>query len=250
MPRSNAAGSKLNPSAVVFATTKWTRVLLARNPDSIEAQAALGELCQTYWYPLYAFIRRSGYTREDAQDLVQDFFARLLSQEWLAQVDRRKGRFRSFLLAALKHFLANEWDRKRAIKRGGGQHFVSFDGASLEARYELEPSHLDSPDKIFERRWAMLLLDKALVRLQQEHIQEGKRVVFEALKDCLTGSRDSVRYSEVASRLGVTMGALKVMIHRFRRRYREVLREEVAETVAEPGQIEDEMKYLLEALRS
>jgi RNA polymerase sigma-70 factor (ECF subfamily) len=250
MPRSNAAGSKPNPSAAVFATTKWTRVLLARHPESIEAREALGELCQTYWYPLYAFIRRSGYSREDAQDVAQDFFARLLSQEWLAQVDRRKGRFRSFLLVALKHFLANEWDKKRALKRGGGQQFISFDGAGLEARYELEPSHLDSPDRMFERRWAILLLDKALARLEQAHLEEGKTLVFETLRDYLTGDRHSIRYAEVATRLGVTLGALKVMVHRFRRRYREVLREEVGETVAEPGQIEDEMRYLLEVLRS
>src|SRR5215471_5846068 len=126
MAGSNAAFSKPNPSAAAFATTKWTRVLLARNPESTEAREALAELCQTYWYPLYAFIRRSGYIREDAEDVAQDFFARLLSQDWLAQVDRRKGKFRSFLLAALKHFLANEWDKKRAIKRGGGQQFVSL----------------------------------------------------------------------------------------------------------------------------
>jgi RNA polymerase sigma-70 factor (ECF subfamily) len=251
MPRSsNAAFPKSGSSAAVFATTKWTRVLLARNPDSLEAREALGQLCQTYWYPLYAFMRRSGYAREDAQDLAQDFFARLLSQEWLARVDPRKGRFRSFLLAALKHFLANEWDKQRALKRGGGHQFVSFDGASLEARYELEPAHLDSPDKVFERRWALVLLDKALARFQQEHARDGKALVFETLKDCLTGSRDSIHYAEVARRLGVSVGALKVMVHRFRRRYREVLREEVAETVAEPAQIEDEMRYLLEALRS
>lgn len=234
----------------MFATTQWTRIVMARGAESTEARAALGELCQAYWYPLYAFIRRSGYTREDAEDLVQDFFARLLSQDWLAQVDQSKGRFRSFLLAALKHFLANELDKARAIKRGGAQRFVSLDGATAETRYQLEPADLNSPDRIFERRWAIELLERALARLQHEHAQAGKEVVFEALKNCVAGSRESIPYSELAPRLGVTVGALKVMVHRFRQRYRNVLREEVSSTVAEPGQIEQEMRYLLEVLRA
>lgn len=250
MPRSSAAFSKSNPSNAVFTPTQWTRVFLARGGKSTEAREALGELCQSYWYPLYAFIRRSGYSREDSQDLAQEFFARLLSRDWLAQVDESKGRFRSFLLAALKHFLANELDKARALKRGGAQQFISLDGASAETRYQLEPAHLESPDKIFERRWAIQLLDKALAALQQEHVQEEKGVVFDALKECLAGSRESIPYIELAPRLGVSVGALKVMVHRFRGRYRDLLREEVARTVVEPGQIEGEMRHLLEVLRS
>jgi RNA polymerase sigma-70 factor (ECF subfamily) len=250
MPRSSVAFAKPNPSAAVFTTTQWTRVFLARGAQSAEAREALGELCQIYWYPLYAFIRRSGYTREDAQDLSQGFFARLLSQDWLAQVDQSKGRFRSFLLAALKHFMANELDKARTLKRGGAQQFISLDGVTAETRYQLEPAHLESPDKIFERRWAIQLLDKTLAALEREHAQEGKGAVFETLKDCLAGSRDSICYAELAPRLGVTVGALKVMVHRFRQRYRNLLREEVSLTVAQPGQIEDEMRHLLEVLRS
>jgi RNA polymerase sigma-70 factor (ECF subfamily) len=250
MPRSSAAFAKPNPSAAVFRTTQWTRICLARGVQSTQARAALGELCKIYWYPLYAFVRRSGYAREDAQDLVQGFFARLLSQDWLAQVDQSKGRFRSFLLAALKHFLANELDKARALKRGGAQQFLSLDGVTAESRYRLEPAHLDSPDKIFERRWAIQLLDKALAALQQEHNQEGKGTVFETLKDCLTGSRDSIHYAELAPRLGVSVGALKVIVHRFRQRYRELLREEVSQTVAAPDQIDDEMRHLVKVLRS
>jgi RNA polymerase sigma factor (sigma-70 family) len=250
MPRSSAAFSKSNPRAAVFTPTHWTRVFLARGGKSTEAQEALGELCQTYWYPLYAFIRRSGYSREDAQDLAQEFFARLLSRDWLAQVDQSKGLFRSFLLAALKHFLANELDKARALKRGGAQQFVSLDEVTAETRYQLEPAHLDSPDKIFERRWAIELLDKALAALKQEHALQGKGVVFDALKDCLAGSRESIPYAELAPGLGVSVAALKVMVHRFRGRYRELLREEVSRTVAEPSQIEVEMRHLLEVLRS
>src|SRR5262249_44698383 len=156
-----------------------------------------GELCQAYWYPLYAFMRRSGYPREDAQDLAQEFFARLLSRDWLAQVDASKGRFRSFLLAALKHFLANEMDKARAIKRGGALRFISLDGVTAETRYRLEPAHLESPDKIFERRWAIQLLDKTLIALEREYAQEGKGVVFDSLKDFLAGSRESIPYAEL-----------------------------------------------------
>ena len=250
MPRSSLAFSKSKRSAGGFAATRWTRVFLARARESPEAREALEELCQTYWYPLYAFIRRSGHTREDAQDLAQEFFARLLARDWLAQVDASKGRFRSFLLGALKHFLANELDKARAIRRGGRQPFISLDAVTAETRYQLEPAHLEAPDKIFERRWAIQILDKALAALQREHTQQGKGVVFDTLKDCLAGSRESVPYAELAPRLGVSVAALKVMVHRFRGRYRDLLHEEVARTVDEHGQIEGEMRYLLEILRS
>jgi RNA polymerase sigma-70 factor (ECF subfamily) len=250
MPRLSVGFSSSRASAAAFAATQWTRVFLAREGKSTEARKALGDLCQAYWYPLYAFIRRCGYTREDAQDLAQEFFARLLTRNWLAQVDESKGRFRSFLLAALKHFLANELDKARALKRGGAQRFISLDGVTAETRYQLEPAHSESPDKIFERRWAIQLLEKALVALQQELAKEGKGAVFDELKDCLAGSRESIPYAELAPRLGVTVGTLKVMVHRFRGRYRELLREEVSRTVAESTQIESEMRHLLEILRS
>lgn len=250
MPRSSVASSNSTANHAVFAATRWTQVFLAREGNSTEARNALGELCRTYWYPLYAFIRRSGYTREDAQDLAQEFFARLLARDWLAQVDQSKGRFRSFLLATLKHFLANELDKARAIKRGGAVRFISLDAVTVETRYQLEPAHLESPDKIFERRWAIQLLDKALAALQQEYAEEGKGPVFDRLKDFLAGSRESIPYAELAPELGVTIGALKVMVHRFRGRYRDLLRAEVSRTVAEVSQVDGEMRHLVEVLRS
>lgn len=249
MPRSGVASSNSNNTHAVFSPTRWTQVILARDGNSTPARKALGELCQTYWYPLYAFIRRSGYSREDAQDLVQEFFGRLLARDWLAQVDESKGRFRSFLLAALKHFLANQLDKARALKRGGAHQFVSLDGLAAETRYQLEPADLQSPDKIFERRWALQLLDESLAALQQEYAREGKDAVFDQLKVCLAGSRESIPYAELAPRLGISVGALKVMVLRLRARYRELLRRAVSCTVAEASQVEVEMRHLVEVLR-
>jgi RNA polymerase sigma-70 factor (ECF subfamily) len=250
MSQSDVPFSNSNPSAAVFTPTRWTQVFLARGGKSTVSREALENLCRTYWFPLYAFIRRSGYTREDAKDLAQEFFARLLSRDWLSQVDENKGRFRSFLLAALKHFLANEMDKAQALKRGGGQKYISLDAVGAETNYQLEPAYSESPDKIFERRWAIQILDQALAALQQEHVREEKGVIFNTLKDCLTGSRESLPYAELAPQLGVNVGTFKVMVHRFRGRYRDLLREQVARTVDEPSQIDDEMRHLLEVLRS
>ena len=250
MPESTAVSDASTHGAAAFATTRWTRVLLARDANSTEARDALAELCGSYWYPLYAFVRRSGHGPHDSQDLVQEFFARLLSRDWLAQVDRAKGRFRSFLLAAMKHFLANEWDKSQALKRGGDQQFISLDQNAAEARYGLEPAHSDSPDKIFERRWAMMLLEKVLARLREEHARQGKERTFEELKNSLAGSRESLPYAEIGARLGVSEGAVKVTVHRFRQRYRELLREEVARTVATPEEVDEELRELFEVLRS
>lgn len=250
MPESSkGSNGTLDPGAT-FATTQWTRVLLARDPNSAEGQDALAGLCREYWYPLYAYVRRTGQSAEDTQDLVQEFFSRLLEKEWLRQADPARGKFRSFLLGAMKHFLANEWDKARAAKRGGRLQIISLDQESAETRYRAEPSHTDTPDKIFERRWAMMLLEKVLGRLRNEHASEQKRRLFEELKNCLAGSRESLPYAEIGTRLGLSEGAVKVAVSRFRQRYRELLRDEIGQTVSEPAQIDEELQHLIVSLRS
>lgn len=234
--------------ASAFATTQWTLVLHAGRPDSPDAARALAALCTSYWYPLYAFVRRQGKSAHDAQDLTQEFFARLLEKNYLAQVSREKGRFRSFLLAALKNFLANEWDKVRAQKRGGDRTFVPLDATAAESRYAIEPVDALSADKIFERRWALTLLDRAIEQLRAEHVKAGRGPIFDELKGCLTGDGSTVSYAEIATRLGTSEGAIKVAVHRLRQRYREVLRAEVANTVAQPGDVDDELRQLFAAL--
>ena len=250
MSPGDPAGAGFRPGADYFATTHWSVVLSAQRHDSTRAQAALSVLCQAYWYPLYAFVRRQGHGPEDAQDLTQEFFARLLARNYLADVQREKGRFRSFLLAALKHFLANEWDRARAAKRGGGQLLVSLDDSEAENRYRLEPADAMSADKIFERRWALTLLEQVLRRLRDDYAAGGKVVMFEELKPSLVGSSQSAPYAELAGRLKMSEGAVKVAVHRLRQRYRELLREEIAQTVAVPGEVEDEIRHIITILSS
>jgi RNA polymerase sigma-70 factor (ECF subfamily) len=223
-------------------------VLLAGGRTTPQRDEALARLCQTYWYPLYAYVRRQGHSPHDAQDLTQEFFARLLAKKYLGQVRRDQGKFRSFLLAALKHFLANEWDRARAQKRGGGKTIISLDEHSAETRYGLEPADPLAADKIFERRWALTLLEQVLAALRQEFAGAKKLQQFEALKEFLTGGRDLETYAVLASKLGMTEGAVKVAVHRLRRRYRELLRAEVANTVASPDDVDDEIRRLFTAL--
>jgi RNA polymerase sigma-70 factor (ECF subfamily) len=223
-------------------------VLAAGHGDSTQARAALEELCRTYWYPLYAFVRRQGHGPAEAQDLTQEFLARLLARQDLAAVDRAKGKFRSFLLASLTHFLANEWDKARARKRGGGQAPVSLDAETAEARYRLEPADTMSADRVFERRWALTLLDQVLERLRAEAVAEGKGQRFEALKAALVGDEAALPYARIAARLGLSEGAVKVAVHRLRQRYRELLRAEIANTVAGPEQVDEELRHLFQAL--
>jgi RNA polymerase sigma-70 factor (ECF subfamily) len=223
-------------------------VLAARDRDSPEAKQALGQLCESYWYPLYAFIRRSGHNSEDARDLTQEFFARLLEKDFLADVDREKGKFRSFLLAACKHFLANERDRALAQKRGGGRTVLSFDAEAAESRYRSEPQHTLTPERLFERRWVIVLLQTVLNRLRTEQERAGKRELFEQLKGFLAGDRGPARYSSVAEALGTTEGALKVAVHRLRNHYRVILREEISRTVNDPAEVEAEIRNLFVAL--
>lgn len=228
-----------------FATTHWSLVVSAQGEPG-RAQTALAALCQAYWYPLYAFVRRQGLSAPDAEDLTQEFFARLLAKGWLEAAAQDRGRFRSFLLAALKHFLANEWHRARAAKRGGGATPVALDALSAEARYLHEPPDAATPERLYDRRWALTLLDQVLTRLREEMAQAGRLEQFEALKFSLAGEKCA--YAEVARKLGCREGAVKVAVHRLRERYRALIRAAIAETVATPEEIEAELRHLFAAL--
>jgi RNA polymerase sigma-70 factor (ECF subfamily) len=233
-----------------FATTQWSLVLAARDQAAPWAREALAALCRAYWYPLYAFVRRQGYGADQAQDLTQEFFARLLEKDFLQVVDREKGKFRSFLLAACKHFLANERDRANARKRGGGRTCLPLDFGAAEGRYGLEPAHALTPEKLFARRWALTLLDQVLAQLREEFLRAGKGPLFERLKVFLAGEKGTPSYDQVARELGSTEGAVRVSVHRLRKRYRELLCAEIARTVHDPGQIGDEIRDLFTALGS
>ena len=238
------------PGAVgqaIFATTHWSVVLAAAKEETPEAAAALERLCRTYWYPLYAYVRREGYNPADAQDLTQEFFARLLARNSLAQVAPEKGKFRSFLLAAMRHFLSDQRDRARAAKRGGGQEVLSLDAQEAEERYRLEPVDRLDAEKIYERRWAMTLLEQALFRLRDESAAAGKAELFERLRRFVAGDSDAT-WGEAAAELGLSEGAMKIAVHRLRARYRALLRDEIAHTVADPTEIEAEVRYLMRVI--
>lgn len=236
------------PRRAGFADTRWSMILRAGRNDTPRARAALATLCGHYWFPLYAHVRRRGHSAHDAQDLTQAFFARLLEHGTLAAADPRRGRFRSFLLASLNHFLADEWDRSRAQKRGGGLEMVALDFTSAEERFASTTPDGLSPDRAFDRQWALALLDTVLVRLEDEWRCESKADTFAVLKQTLTGTRDSQPYAELAAELGQTEGAVKTAVHRLRRRYRELLQAEIADTVATRDDEKDEMTTLLRAL--
>jgi RNA polymerase sigma-70 factor (ECF subfamily) len=231
----------------VFATTHWSVVLTAGTSDTTRAHAALANLCQTYWRPLYAYVRRRGYAAHDSEDLTQAFFARLLERKDVATVNPERGRFRSYLLGAMNHFLCDEWDKARAQKRGGGR-VVHLDTTMLEEMQGGATNESLSPEKLYDQRWAITVLEEVHARLRSEQRAEGKGEQFEALRFCLMGERSTVPYAEIASRLGMTEGAVKVAVHRLRRRYRILLREFIADTVATPDDIEDELQHLLKAL--
>jgi RNA polymerase sigma factor (sigma-70 family) len=232
----------------VFATTHWSVVLTAGRRDTPRASDALSRLCQMYWYPLYVYVRRRGHPAADAQDLTQEFFARLLENRWIDQADPQRGRFRSFLLSAMKHFLANEWNKAHTRKRGGGAVLVSLNDDSAENRYVLEPASESTPESQYERRWALALLEGVLFRLEEEYGQEGKADLFAVLKSSLTVNRIVLPYPDLAAKLGLTEGAVRVAVHRLRKRYRQLLRAEVAQTVASPDEVEEEMHYLFQVL--
>jgi RNA polymerase sigma factor (sigma-70 family) len=231
----------------VFATTHWSMVLAAGRSDTPKAQASLEKLCQTYWLPLYAFVRRRGYSEADAEDLTQEFFARLLEGNWLGRADQQRGRFRSFLLTSFSYFLANEWDKSRTQKRGGGR-VVSLPLGGTDTSCGWEPADEVTPEQAYEWRWALTLLDQVMSRLSAEYAEQGKAGHFEELKPCLLGDREAQPYAALASKLGMTEGSVKVAVHRLRQRYRQLLRQEVANTVATPEEVDEEMRHLFAVL--
>ncbi len=241
----NTKGQTLAGSSE-FPTTRWTLVVAAADPQRKEARSALISLCEGYWYPLYAYVRRRGYPADQAQDLTQEFFIRVLEGRYLDHADPEKGRFRSFILTSMKFFVADEEDRRRAHKRGGGA-VLPLELASGEDRYQREPAHDETPERIFERRWALSVLDRVVDRLRNEFMQHGRPEHFERLKMFLLGKSEAP-YATLAREMNTSEGALKVAIHRLRKRYRELFRQEIADTVADPGEVESELRFLAAAL--
>jgi RNA polymerase sigma factor (sigma-70 family) len=229
-----------------FESTQWSVVLAAAGDRTGASREALEALCERYWYPVYAFVRRRGHAADEAEDLTQAFFAKLIEKHYVRDADPARGKFRAFLLTAVTHFLANERDREAALKRGGGRMIVSLDGEAAEGRFRAEPADPLTPERVFERRWALTTLERALARLRAEHERAGAADRFERLKGCLTG--EAASHGELAAALGMTEGAVKVAVHRLRRRYRELLRAEIAETLVDPATVDDELRELLAAL--
>src|SRR5580658_4485445 len=225
-----------------FPTTRWTLVVAAADPQRKEARSALVSLCEGYWYPLYAYVRRRGYQPDQAQDLTREFFMRILEGRYLDRADPEKGRFRSFILTSLKFFVADEEDRRRAQKRGGGA-VLSLELSSGEEWYQREPAHDETPERIFERRWALSLIDRVVEKLREEFVHHGRPEHFEQLKVFLLGQSDAP-YAALAREMNTSEGALKVAIHRLRKRYRELFRQEIADTVADPTEVESELRFL------
>ncbi len=223
-------------------------VLAAGTDSSPAAREALEELCRTYWFPLYAYTRRRGFSPHDAEDLVQGFLARLIEKEMLAALQREGGRFRAFLLACFNHFLSDQRDSARRLKRGGGREILSLNTEQAEGRYSLEPADVVNPEKVFERRWALTVLETVLARLKAQLETEGKGPLFAHLQALVLGEASAVRHAEIAARLGLSKSAVAVTVHRLRQRYRRLLREEIAQTVQRPEEVDDEMRYLLAVL--
>ena len=232
-----------------FATTRWSLVLSAQEGTSDQARQALAELCESYWYPLYAFVRRQGQDPDEARDLTQAYFARLLEKDYINDVRPEAGRFRSFLLASLKHFLYNEWDRSQALKRGGGVEKVSLDAVEAERRYALEPKETTTPEVLYEQKWATTVLDRAMSRLRGGYEETGRRPQFEVLSQYLVGTGAGGSYKDLARSLEMSESGVKVGVHRMRKRFGKCLREELAATVGDPQDIDDEIKYLLSIAR-
>lgn len=233
-----------------FATTHWSLINAAR-PDEISqtrAREALEELCRNYWYPLYAFVRSRGYSAVDAQDLTQAFFAQIIETCGFASADSKRGRFRSYLLGAMKHFLANEWNRAQTQKRGGKVQFIEWDAIDPETRYAETSEQSDNPEHLFDREWALQIIAGALQKLRDEMAKAGRHEQFDALKGCLTGEDQTPR-EQIAARLNMSQGAVKVAVHRMRQHYRTLLRAAIAETVSNEDDLNDEMRYLVEVLR-
>jgi RNA polymerase sigma-70 factor (ECF subfamily) len=241
---------EFEPAGAQFHTTRWTLVMVSAQSQVVGGKAALSELCRIYWYPLYFFVRRRGYSPHDAQDLTQGFFLHLLEHRALTRVDRLKGKFRSFLLASVQNYLSNESQRARSLKRGKEYEFVSLDWESAENRYRLEPADYLTAEKIYDARWAMTLLTHVMLTLERAYVAEGKASTFQALEIFLRfgDSRPSPSYEELSEKLGVSVGGVKTLVHRLRKRYSALLREEVARTVSDPEEIDSEIHSLCDAL--
>lgn len=236
------------PQHDIFVTTRWTVVLQAGRKSSPHSDRALADLCQSYWYPLYAYVRRRVNSREDAEDLTQAFFAKFLEKNYLEGLSAERGKFRAFLLAALKHFLANEWDKAGRQKRGGGVQHLSLDWQQADDRFHYEPPDHATPDRLFDREWALALLERVIERLQAECAAEGRAELFVQARGYLMVGEAAIPYVQAASKLGMDEGAVRVAVHRLRKRYRELLREEIAQTVNDPAQVKEELKSLQAAL--
>ena len=245
MPPSGQESEAAGPR--VFATTHWSVVLAAGEGDSAPGQRALETLCRAYWYPIYVYVRRKGYGPDEAQDLTQEFFAQLIAKQHLLLADREKGKFRTFLLAVLDYFLAREWSRAHRQKRGGQFVFVSLDQQTPEERYQLGPADTDAPDKKFLRQWGLAVLEQAMNALERECADNGKGALFWEAKELLSSERGPA-YAEVARRLNMGEGAARMAVHRLRRRYGELLRSEITQTVGAPEEVEEELRYLLSVL--
>jgi len=243
MPLASEAGDSQ------FHTTHWSLVVQAAGKEGEPSRAALADLCGAYWYPVYAFIRRRGHSAEDARDLAQEFFATLLEKGYLADADPERGRFRAFLLTAVSRFVSKQHQRAAALKRGGGLRDLPLDFEIGETRYQREPSHEWTAERIFARRWALTLLDRTIAALRNEHKEAGKLPLFDALKVFLTGEAGAPPLRQVAEQLGMSEGAVKVAVHRLRQKYREALRAEIAQTVTAQEDVDDELRFLLAALR-
>jgi RNA polymerase sigma factor (sigma-70 family) len=231
-----------------FLTTRWTVVLSAGRKSSPQSEGALAELCQTYWHPLYAYVRRKGESKEDAEDLVQAFFSRFLGRNYLEGLSSERGKFRAFLLASLKHFLANEWDKAKRQKRGGGVPHLSLDWEAAEAHLELADDR--SPDQAYDREWALALLERVIGRLKQDCAAKGKSQLFEQAKGFLMVGESAIPYAQAAKNLGIDEGAIRVAVHRLRQQYRQILRDEIAQTLLDPAQVDEELRSLQAALAS
>jgi RNA polymerase sigma factor (sigma-70 family) len=236
------------PAGSGFNTTHWSVVLMAGQGDSPQASTALENLCRTYWYPLYAYARRQGHSPPDGEDLTQQFFAGFLQKKYFGLANPDRGRFRSFLLASFKHFLANEYHRSHAAKRGGGARVISLDVADTEERYRHEPASETTPDRLFDRTWVITLLEKVMKDLQQEYFHAGKGKLFGTLEVFLSGGKAEITYTEIGTELQMSESAIKMAVSRLRHRYGERLRSEIAHTVAGPAAVEEELRHLLGAL--
>jgi RNA polymerase sigma factor (sigma-70 family) len=232
----------IHPTSARFLTTQWSRVLNARDKHCPQSDQALADLCERYWFPLYAFVRHQGHDSHQSMDLTQGFFARLLEKHWLDSIDHQKGRFRNFLMAAMKHYVSDERAKSKALKRGGGKCIRSLNQDTAETRYQIDPADPSTPEQFFERQWALALLEQVLTVLQEDYAQKGKADIFECLKQCLSGQRHSLDYTALAHQLETSEGNVRILVHRLKTDYRSTLRDCIAETVSSPEEIDQELQ--------